>query len=93
MTTSDIQGDINDDKHGISRRDLMLAEGGLGLTAAAAAMGAGAATAAGGNDGVKRIQPSPGYVKMTFRPVLPIAVFSGGFPGVSWYRWNYGMNG
>jgi 2-hydroxychromene-2-carboxylate isomerase len=30
-------------------------------------------------------------VKMTFRPTLPIAVKSGGFPGVPWYRWNYDM--
>ena len=30
-------------------------------------------------------------VKMNFMPTLPIAVKSGGFPGVPWYRWNYDM--
>lgn len=30
-------------------------------------------------------------VKVNFRPLLPIAVRTGGFPGVFWYRWNYDM--
>jgi 2-hydroxychromene-2-carboxylate isomerase len=30
-------------------------------------------------------------VKMNFMPTLPIAVKSGGFPGIPWYRWNYDM--
>jgi 2-hydroxychromene-2-carboxylate isomerase len=30
-------------------------------------------------------------VKINFMPTLPIAVKSGGFPGVPWYRWNYDM--
>lgn len=30
-------------------------------------------------------------VKINFMPTLPIAVKTGGFPGVPWYRWNYDM--